>query len=714
MQKYNGQLIRQFASSVSGNAASGVAVTVRRQSDGAIATLYADNNTAGATLSNPLTTSAVGHFAFYAADGVYTLTFSDTTPQQVIQLQDLVGLQTQFENAVLNAGYIPSGTFSAGATLTQANQVLSDGSSYWRWDGALPKTVTAGSAPTPTGVGGWVLISDGGLRDELADTDSTVLIAGFQARQLKLIDCVKNLVPVENIMMNVTSFYAGGNTGGGEFYYNPTASKADSGKIKGDTLYIAPEAVAAWDGTSSGIDGLWGWTGTGSGCYALQREIFDVLVFGADPSGTNESYKHFGWYAKAFDGNGGYGTINIPSGFYRVSTTIPNLTHKIGIKGSGSSNTFLQCYNTGTTPVIVSSAAMSGTNALTTYSGFSLVSQVANGYGFNIQDSAYVLFEDVYTENFAGHWLLDSVLTSTFNKCVSRFGPAGAFGLWAKNTGTSNPNALTFVGSTFSSLGGLGLRLDNPSRISYIGGSIEACGSGSNAGVVINDAGGQGAAAFNFQTYFEGNGGIADVWINMSATSDPFTGVFDNCAFNRLNSSFATNNIRLTQAAGSKLAVIKVGNGCAFQTFGTYTPSSARKNVLIDSASGNFRYVDDGSNLFTSSLEIPEVSPAQLTYGASVAVDMSKYSNSALAHLTITDGSAFTIQNPTGAKVGDILNLFINNVFGAPGAVTFGSFYRLASAFTAPPLNNGSIIQFQATPFGLWVELSRSGNFTAI
>lgn len=714
MQKYNGQLIRQFASSVSGNAASGVAVTVRRQSDGAIATLYADNNTAGATLSNPLTTSAVGHFAFYAADGVYTLTFSDTTPQQVIQLQDLVGLQTQFENAVLNAGYIPSGTFSAGATLTQANQVLSDGSSYWRWDGALPKTVTAGSAPTPTGVGGWVLISDGGLRDELADTDSTVLIAGFQARQLKLIDCVKNLVPVENIMMNVTSFYAGGNTGGGEFYYNPTASKADSGKIKGDTLYIAPEAVAAWDGTSSGIDGLWGWTGTGSGCYALQREIFDVLVFGADPSGTNESYKHFGWYAKAFDGNGGYGTINIPSGFYRVSTTIPNLTHKIGIKGSGSSNTFLQCYNTGTTPVIVSSAAMSGTNALTTYSGFSLVSQVANGYGFNIQDSAYVLFEDVYTENFAGHWLLDSVLTSTFNKCVSRFGPAGAFGLWAKNTGTSNPNALTFVGSTFSSLGGLGLRLDNPSRISYIGGSIEACGSGSNAGVVINDAGGQGAAAFNFQTYFEGNGGIADVWINMSATSDPFTGVFDNCAFNRLNSSFATNNIRLTQAAGSKLAVIKVGNGCAFQTFGTYTPSSARKNVLIDSASGNFRYVDDGSNLFTSSLEIPEVSPAQLTYGASVAVDMSKYSNSALAHLTITDGSAFTIQNPTGAKVGDILNLFINNVFGAPGAVTFGSFYRLASAFTAPPLNNGSIIQFQATPSGLWVELSRSGNFTAI
>jgi len=55
MQKYNGQLIRQFASSITGNAASGITVTVRRQSDSGLATLYVDNNIAGATLSNPIT-----------------------------------------------------------------------------------------------------------------------------------------------------------------------------------------------------------------------------------------------------------------------------------------------------------------------------------------------------------------------------------------------------------------------------------------------------------------------------------------------------------------------------------------------------------------------------------------------------------------------------------------------------------------------------------
>jgi len=169
MQKYNGQLIRQFASSVTGNAASGVTVTVRKQSDNSLATLYVENNIAGATLSNPLTTGSTGHFAFYAADGVYTLAFSDNTPQQVIQLQDTVELQEQFDNAVANAGYIPSGMFAAGATLTQANQVLSDGSSYWRWDGSFPKTVTAGSAPTPTGVGGWFVVSDFAVRQDLSD-----------------------------------------------------------------------------------------------------------------------------------------------------------------------------------------------------------------------------------------------------------------------------------------------------------------------------------------------------------------------------------------------------------------------------------------------------------------------------------------------------------------------------------------------------------------
>lgn len=182
MQRYNGQLINQFANVINGNAAAGALVTVKLKSTGATVTLYAEDNLSGATLANPLTTDAKGYYGFYAPDGVYTLDVSISgTPQLEIQLQDVAALQAQFDAALANAGYIPVGTFAAGCTVSQSNGVVSDGSSFWRWDGALPKTVTAGSAPTPTGAGNWILISDYALRSELAATDSTTLVGGKEA-----------------------------------------------------------------------------------------------------------------------------------------------------------------------------------------------------------------------------------------------------------------------------------------------------------------------------------------------------------------------------------------------------------------------------------------------------------------------------------------------------------------------------------------------------
>lgn len=175
MQRYNGQLINQFPNTINGNAAAGAQITVRVKSSGALASLYATDNLGGAALSNPITADSRGHYGFYAPDGVYTLDVSISgTPQLEIQLQDVAALQAQFNDALANAGYIPVGTFATGCTVSQSNGVVSDGSSFWRWDGALPKTVTAGSAPTPTGAGGWVLISDGGLGSNTEIVNSRV------------------------------------------------------------------------------------------------------------------------------------------------------------------------------------------------------------------------------------------------------------------------------------------------------------------------------------------------------------------------------------------------------------------------------------------------------------------------------------------------------------------------------------------------------------
>jgi len=74
--------------------------------------------------------------------------------------------------AIVNAGYIDRGTFSAGATLTKANEILQYLGEFYRWSGPLPKTVVAGASPTPSGVGGWIIVGDALVRTELREHEN--------------------------------------------------------------------------------------------------------------------------------------------------------------------------------------------------------------------------------------------------------------------------------------------------------------------------------------------------------------------------------------------------------------------------------------------------------------------------------------------------------------------------------------------------------------
>lgn len=185
MQKFNGSLIRQFPSLVTGNAAAGVNVSVYIEGTTTLATLYATDNTAGAQLSNPLTTDSKGFYSFYAADGKYTLSYSNGFPDQNINLIDANDLVSEFNTAMLSTGWIlVDAGFTDGYTITQRNEALKHNSEYYRWDGALPKTVPALSSPATTGgigSGAWLSVGDAALRSELAASDSTVLVGGVEA-----------------------------------------------------------------------------------------------------------------------------------------------------------------------------------------------------------------------------------------------------------------------------------------------------------------------------------------------------------------------------------------------------------------------------------------------------------------------------------------------------------------------------------------------------
>ena len=156
------------------------------------------NNTAGATKANPTTTDGKGFYSFYAADGQYVLEFNNGFPSLEVQLVDVDAIRNDFDalelsNAafrneqqaaydafVLSQGWDQVGTFAAGFTYTSPNQVGQDADgNWWRWNGVLPKTVTAGTLPSSDA--NYKLVGDGVLRSELAAPDSTALVGGVEA-----------------------------------------------------------------------------------------------------------------------------------------------------------------------------------------------------------------------------------------------------------------------------------------------------------------------------------------------------------------------------------------------------------------------------------------------------------------------------------------------------------------------------------------------------
>ncbi|MGI8464858.1 hypothetical protein [Pectobacterium punjabense] len=81
----------------------------------------------------------------------------------------LVGIDRDANRAMLAYGYITKKSFELGNTLSHPNEVLlSEGDGeYYRWDGSLPKVVSAGSTPESTGgvgEGAWVGVGDATTR----------------------------------------------------------------------------------------------------------------------------------------------------------------------------------------------------------------------------------------------------------------------------------------------------------------------------------------------------------------------------------------------------------------------------------------------------------------------------------------------------------------------------------------------------------------------
>ncbi|MDR5096656.1 hypothetical protein P7F73_22875, partial [Enterobacter sp. EC-ML 621] len=85
------------------------------------------------------------------------------------------GLRWLAQQAIAQYGWILIDSFQDGADITLPNQALRDEDTgeYYRWDGALPKHVDAGSTPASSGgvgIGAWLSVGDSTLRSMLASS----------------------------------------------------------------------------------------------------------------------------------------------------------------------------------------------------------------------------------------------------------------------------------------------------------------------------------------------------------------------------------------------------------------------------------------------------------------------------------------------------------------------------------------------------------------
>lgn len=91
------------------------------------------------------------------------------------------GIESMSKEAISGFGYITVDSFEDGYTLTEINEVLRYEASgeYYRWNGAYPKVVSAGSTPDSSGgisPNAWVSVGDASLRSNLKSESGASLV----------------------------------------------------------------------------------------------------------------------------------------------------------------------------------------------------------------------------------------------------------------------------------------------------------------------------------------------------------------------------------------------------------------------------------------------------------------------------------------------------------------------------------------------------------
>lgn len=330
-------------------------------------------------------------------------------------------------------------------------------------------------------------------------------------------------------------------------------------------------------------------------------------------------------------------TIFFPDGTYKVSSTITidesgntdQESPRVRIVGSGVNSAKIK-WTGGSSRCFWYKGPESNwlDGSVHSYSGISdihLIGVGKQGTAIHIENAAYFRMDNVTIRGFADGIYGEDILSSTFTNVIVRECARGITGLRkytpednslpaSQRDYESGPNNLNFYGCIISSCHQFGIYMRGGATLNYHGGSIENIGldaqggTGTRWGVKIDNAGVEGAVGCTFfGTYFEGNHGYADVWVEQADSSPEPKGngaaySFDGCTFNRISSAeYTTFNIlfQTNNTPGS----LKV-TGCGFAALNDYVPSSGRPCIQVPTAGRGWKAYQKG-NFFSSDEDSP-------------------------------------------------------------------------------------------------------------
>ncbi|MDR9946242.1 hypothetical protein MX989_09135 [Enterobacter sichuanensis] len=514
------------------------------------------------------------------------------------------GLRWLAQQAIAQYGWILIDSFQDGADITLPNQALRDESTreYYRWDGALPKHVDAGSTPASSGgvgVGSWIGIGDASLRSMLASKDGYSLIGEVQS-----VAGFNGMTGANGKKVRLKGWYTGSAIGGGEFYFDTTVAKSkhDGGKYISPTVpYTTATAFVSGTGeTDASGFGVW----VRSGITDALRGEWYGMINGIDVTTMSQKMANTA-------GVEGYGLIwpgvnMLLSGPVNVLCDNSASGQVKFLKGAGKRGTVFTIdvqggYTGATLTVFGSIGTANAIHDMITIEGMKFRGNGTRannnnntGTGLYIQNMLGFSLKDINTENLNRGWIGQNSLYGHAYSC--RFQSCQEAVLFRRNSLNTGVNAMHFdrcdfndnilyavhateshaVKFTCCTFEGNGGKLDNQTPQQVIPG-VACC--------QFDTAGAAGGVIATFDTcYFEANA-IVDIKLLVNINRTQLISV-RNCIFNKTRTDMTAGRVLVSnpsQSLGSGVMVTLEMQGNKFYS-GTNNADALYPDVEMSGA----------------------------------------------------------------------------------------------------------------------------------